>query len=81
MSNKKLTVMKEFKIQAYTKAELAMLYFPDSLTSTTAVKHLMAWIRRNELLKKELQRLGYMKTARLLTPKEVAAIVYYLGEP
>ncbi len=73
--------MKEFKIQAYTKAELAMLYFPDCLSSTTAVKHLMAWIRRNEMLKKELERLGYLKTARLLTPKEVEAIVYYLGEP
>lgn len=73
--------MKEFKIQAYTKSELAMLYFPDCLSSTTAVKHLMGWIRRNEMLKKKLKELGYVKVARILTPKEVEAIVYYLGEP
>ena len=48
----------EFTIRAYTKKELALLYFPDS-TPATAVKHLMATIRRCDMLWDELQAMGY----------------------
>ena len=36
--------MEEFIIHTYTKKELALMYFPESMPRT-AVNHLMAWIR------------------------------------
>ena len=47
-------------IRAYTKKELALLYFPDS-TPRVAVNHLMMMIRRNDMLRDELQAMGYNK--------------------
>ena len=37
--------MEDFKIRMYTKKELALMYFPESMPRT-AVNHLMVWIRR-----------------------------------
>ena len=67
-------------IRAYTKKELALLYFPDS-TPETAVKHLMALIRRNDMLWDELQAMGYYSRSRTFTPRQVQAIVDWLGAP
>lgn len=73
--------MKEFKVKAYGKSELAMLYFPDAGSAHTAVNHLMSWIHRNPELSEELKKMGYRKSDKFFTPKQVAVIAEYLGEP
>lgn len=66
--------------RAYSKSELALLYFPYS-SPHTAVNHLMSWIARCAPLAEELRRTGYKKTSKMFTPRQVAAIVAQLGEP
>ena len=73
--------MMEFKVKAYGKSELAMLYFPDAGSAHTAVNHLMSWIHRNPELSEELMKMGYRKSDKFFTPKQVAVIADYLGEP
>ncbi len=70
----------EFKMRQYTKKELALMYFPDS-TPRTAVNHLMAWIRRCTPLYQELLSSGYQTYCKGFTPRQMKAIVEYLGEP
>ena len=72
--------MEEFKIRPYTKKELALLYFPDS-TPRTAVKHLMAWVHHCPPLWEAMAAMGYRTTNKSFTPRQVKAIVDYLGEP
>ena len=72
--------MNDFTIKAYTKKELALLYFPDS-TPRVAVNHLMAVIRRNDMLWDELQATGYKTTNKVFTPRQVNAIFEWLGAP
>ena len=72
--------MEDFKIRMYTKKELALMYFPES-NPRTAVNHLMAWIRLCTPLWDELLKMGYCKTSKSFSPKQVKAIVEYLGEP
>ena len=72
--------MEDFKIRMYTKKELALMYFPESMPRT-AVNHLMAWIRLCTPLWDELLKMGYCKTSKSFSPKQVKAIVDYLGEP
>ena len=62
----------------YTKKELALQYFPDS-NPRTAVGHLMSWIRRCTPLWDELQQTGYYPACKAFTPRQVRAIVEYLG--
>lgn len=69
--------MEDFKIRTYTKKELALMYFPESYPRT-AVNHLMVWIRRCDPLWEKLLK---MKTSKSFSPKQVKAIVEYLGEP
>ena len=57
----------------YTKKELALLYFPDS--------NPLSWIRRCTPLWNELQQTGYYPASKAFTPRQVRAIVDYLGEP
>ena len=73
--------MTEFKVRAYGKSELAWLYFPTANSAHTAVNHLMAWVRRNPDLVNGLHKLGSRKSAKFFTPKEIALIIDYLGEP
>ncbi len=70
----------EFKIKQYTKKELALMYFPESLPRT-AVNHLRAWIRRCTPLWLLLQQSGYSPASKSFTPRQVKDIVEYLGEP
>ena len=72
--------MEDFIIRTYTKKELALMYFPESMPRT-AVNHLMVWIRRCDPLWEELMKMGYYKTSKSFSPKQVKAIVDYLGEP
>ena len=70
----------EPKTRAYSKKELALMYFPDS-TPETAVKHLKMMIRSNDMLWDELQEMGYNKRRKTFTPREVKAIFDWLGAP
>ena len=70
----------DFVIRAYTKKELALLYFPDS-NPRTAVNHLMSWIRNCKQLWQQLQETGYCVSSKAFTPRQVKAIVEQLGEP
>jgi len=72
--------MDTFIIRAYTKKELALMYFPDS-TPRTAVSHLMGWIRRCTQLWELLQETGYEANCKTFTPRQVRAIIEQLGEP
>jgi len=72
--------MEFFTIRTYTKKELALMYFPDS-QPRTAVKHLMAWIRRCTQLSEQLHQMGYCDNTKTFTPRQVRAIVEQLGPP
>ncbi len=73
--------MEAFKIRPYTKKELALCYFPDSLNPHSAVNTLMGWVNRCEPLRRELEAAGYRKTDKWLMPRHVELIIRYLGEP
>lgn len=70
-----------FEIRTYGKSELAMLYFPNALTPNGALSNLNFWIRRNTKLTKALQQCGMPPRSKSFSPKEVALIIDYLGEP
>ena len=73
--------MKSFTIRAYTKKELALLYFPNSSTPHVAVNHLISWIKRCRPLMLKLEESGYQKMAKYFTSREVRMITSHLGEP
>lgn len=63
-----------------SKAEVAALYAPN-LTERGALKRLQAWIDFNPRLAHALERAGYRKRQKLLTPRQVDILYKYLGEP
>ncbi|QIU95250.1 DUF4248 domain-containing protein [Bacteroides faecium] len=69
-----------FIIRTYTKAELAHLYNP-TIGIKVALQILRRWIMHNPTLLHELEEEGYHARNRLLSPRQVATIVRYLGEP
>ena len=73
--------METFKIRAYSKKELALLYFPTAASPHAAVNHLMSWIKRCKVLTEELEEMGYQKTAKYFTSREIRAIIRQIGEP
>ena len=73
--------METFEIRSYGKSELAMCYFPKAQTPAGALSNLNFWIRRCTDLSVALRACGMARKAKSYTPKEVALIVYYLGEP
>lgn len=73
--------MEQFRIQSYTKKELALLYFPSTPDPHVAVNRLMSWINRCRPLLAALNAQGYRKTAKWFSPREVRLIIEYLGEP
>ena len=72
--------MKNFKLQPYTKKELALLYFP-STDPHVAVNRLMMWVKRCPELHHALVEQGYKKNVKWLSTREVEMIVKWLGEP
>ncbi len=73
--------MENFEIKSYGKSELALLYFPRAHTGSTALNNLNYWIARNKQLKRRLRACGMPVRSKGFTPREVALIVKYLGEP
>lgn len=73
--------MNRFVIRAYSKKELALMYFPDTDNAHTAVNHLMAWINSSRFLPAKLEETGYRKSCKVFNPRQVRAIVDEFGEP
>lgn len=73
--------MENFKIKSYGKSELALLYFPHCQTKRGALRNLNYWIKHNKELVRELKECGMPVKSKSFTPREVALIVVYLGEP
>ncbi len=70
----------EIATRTFGRTELAQLYSPD-LTAEAAWKKLKRWIALNGDLTARLTELGYTPSQRSFTPKMVASIFHYLGEP
>ena len=69
------------KVKTYGKSELALIYFPDAATTTGALSNLNSWIRGNRDLREARLRCGMPPKSKFFTPREVALIFHYLGEP
>ena len=59
------------------KSELALLYFPDS-TSAVATNRLMRWIYDCPSLMMELETVGYHRSQKLLTSRQVSVSYTHL---
>ena len=70
-----------FEIRAYGKSELALLYFPKAESPSSARSNLNYWIHRNTYLCSALKDCCGSPRAKFYTPKEVALIAHFLGEP
>ena len=66
---------KEFKIHAYGKSELAMMYFPGD-SKKVALTKFRLWLLRNKKLRGFVSR-----ETKFFTPKQVRIIVDELGDP
>lgn len=70
-----------FRVRSYSKQELAMLYFPESLPHV-ATNHLTSWIKGCRQLHRELTALpSYNRHAKFYSAQQVRLITEYLGEP
>ena len=72
--------MECIEVKTYTKKELALLYFPDSMPET-ATKHLMRWVKRSKPLMQELEATNYKTEQKWLTKKQVGIIFRHIGPP
>ncbi len=72
--------IKEMKIKAYSKSELARAYAPD-IDIRSALNRLSYWIRYNKKLSEELHLDGYNRYQKVFTVRQVELIFHYLGEP
>ena len=70
----------EQSIQSLTKSELAQLYFPGAPRSS-ALRLLHKYITSAHGLLPALKQVGYQRTSRRLTRRQVQLIFEYLGEP
>ena len=68
-----------FRIRAYGRQELALLYNPN-MTPDAAYRKLQKWIDYAPGLRERLDKAGNYK-ARTWTPAQVALIVEAIGEP
>lgn len=62
------------------KRELALLYFPEAMPPV-ATNRLMRWIHGCPPLLAELEAVGYHRSQKWLTSRQVALIVRHLGNP
>lgn len=70
-----------FELRTYSKSELARCYFPKAKSNHSAVNMLMTWVAQCRPLQDDLTAIGYRKTTKYLTPREVACFVRHLGVP
>lgn len=69
------------EIKQYRKSELALMYFPECESKEGALSNLKSWIKGNKELSNELKKCGMPPRSKSFTPKEVALMFHYLGEP
>lgn len=67
-------------LRTYGRTELALAYNP-ALAPQAAWQKLKYWIAYNKDLSTALAKTGYTPQLRSFTPKQVALIFEYLGEP
>ena len=67
-------------MQALSLKELSLMYFPTSSVKSAGTQ-LKRWLRYNTALWDDLAVSGYRNGQRLLTPRQVALVFHYLGEP
>ena len=71
----------ELSNRMYSKTELGLLYFPEATSKATARRHLMDWVKRCIPLWDELKKQGNQVGCQYFSPRQVAVIFEYLGEP
>ena len=71
----------EISNRMYSKTELGLLFFPEATSKATARRHLTDWIKRCIPLWDELKKQGYLVGCQYFSPRQVAVIFEYLGEP
>lgn len=69
-----------FRPIAMKKSELALYYFPET-SSSAGISRLMRWIHGCPPLMRDLEAVGYHRSQKLLTARQVALITAHLGEP
>lgn len=69
-----------FTVKSYHKADLALMYHP-GLSATAAMGKMRRWINRNAELKRKMGEVQVSVLNHTYTPKEVAILVEFLGEP
>lgn len=69
-----------FRIRAYGRTELALLYCP-GISGGAAWRRFSSWIATAHGLTDRLAAMGYRESQRIFTPSQVSAIVEALGEP
>lgn len=67
-------------MQALSFKELSLMYFPTSTVKSAGVQF-KRWLKYNTALWDDLAGTGYRSGQRLLTPRQVALVFHYLGEP
>ena len=70
----------EFEIRAMGFEELARHYNPKQSTRG-ATNILRTWIAKHPGLHQTLKELGHSRKQKVLTPRQVSAIIEALGEP
>ena len=62
----------------YSKSELALIIFPDSVNVKQALNRFNYAVNKNEVLLNELKKKGYFTTQRHLNPSLVKMILSFL---
>ncbi|MBQ8969632.1 MAG: DUF4248 domain-containing protein [Bacteroidaceae bacterium] len=65
----------------WSKGELAVAYFPNSVSPDAARRSLQRWIQMNPELTAQLRECGYQSRQHSFTPRQVEIIFSILGEP
>lgn len=69
-----------FSIRAYHKSDLALLYHP-GMCGRSAMNKMRRWINRNSELKRRMKEAEVSPLTHQYTPRQVAILVEFLGEP
>ncbi|MCD7977423.1 MAG: DUF4248 domain-containing protein [Tannerellaceae bacterium] len=70
----------EFIIQSYSWKEIACMYHP-GVKPDTATKRLRKWLDIHPTLIQELEKVGWKKGMKVLSPLQIEVLVYHLGGP
>ena len=74
------TIVPIESVRSYTKSELAALYFPGAPRSS-ALRLLHKYMVKAHGLIFALEKVGYTRSSRRLTRRQVQIIFEHLGEP